>query len=111
MAQRSTTPSTSVARDGTAELHFGTGGVDDAEDGEIVWHEIVGHAMLTAAARASSVPSEGGAIHEGWGDYVAATISTTVRRGQTKFHADDRRVGRTSYSPGESRLSAGGWTG
>jgi len=53
---------------------MGSGGVDDAEDLEVVWHEY-GHAV-----QADQVPDFGwhahtGAIGEGFGDYLAVTMS------------------------------------
>ncbi len=55
----------------TGILHFGDGGVDDAEDAEVVIHEY-GHAVQD-----NQVPgfgpgdSEQGAIGEAWGDFLA----------------------------------------
>jgi hypothetical protein len=69
---------------GRGQLEFGLGGVDDGEDAEIVWHEY-GHATLDNQ-RPNISGLEGGAMHEGWGDYVAATLSTTVP-GDARFHA------------------------
>lgn len=57
-------------------LNFGTGGVDDAEDGEIVLHEY-GHSIQD-----NQVPNFGGgdegAMGEGFGDYLAAAFSQTL---------------------------------
>lgn len=78
-------------------LNFGDGGVDDAQDAEIIWHEY-GHALLDNMA-AISFGGESGAIHEGWGDYVAATLSTTVP-GDSRFHAAIGEWDATSYNPG-----------
>jgi hypothetical protein len=69
---------------GTGRLDFGLGGVDDGEDAEIVWHEY-GHATLDNQ-RPAIFGHEGGSIHEGWGDFLAATLSTTVP-GDSRFHA------------------------
>ncbi len=68
---------------GTGILNFGDGGVDDSQDAEIVWHEY-GHAVLDNQAQIS-FNGESGAIHEGWGDYLAATMSTTVP-GDSRFY-------------------------
>ena len=58
------------------ELRFGKGGVDDAEDGEVILHEY-GHA-LHAAQNFNFAPEENGAISEGFGDYWAVTVSDVV---------------------------------
>jgi hypothetical protein len=79
---------------GTGRLEFGMGGVDDGEDGEIVWHEY-GHATLDNQ-RPAITGIEGGAIHEGFGDYLAATLSTTVP-GDARFHALVGEWDATSY--------------
>lgn len=55
---------------------LGAGGVDDAEDADIIWHEY-GHAIQT-----DQVPGgQGGAVGEGFGDYWAATMSQPVNGG------------------------------
>lgn len=57
-------------------LSFGTGGVDDAEDPDVIWHEY-GHAMQYIFA-----PGWGGgetaALGEGYADYWAASHSRTA---------------------------------
>ena len=58
-------------------LRFGKGGVDDAEDAEVILHEY-GHAMLDSQSTpfgAFGASPEAGAIHEGFGDYWAVTVS------------------------------------
>lgn len=61
-------------------MRFGKGGVDDAEDAEVILHEY-GHAMMDSMM----VPFgnfgyslEAGAIGEGFGDYWAATVSAVI---------------------------------
>ena len=60
-------------------LRFGKGGVDDAEDAEVILHEY-GHAMqdsqVTPFGFGTSV--EAGSIGEGFGDYWAVTVSNIV---------------------------------
>jgi hypothetical protein len=58
------------------ELRFGKGGVDDAEDAEVILHEY-GHA-LHAAQNFNFDPEENGAISEGFGDYWAVTVADVV---------------------------------
>ena len=54
----------------TRQLTFGTGGVDDAEDADVIVHEY-GHAI-----QESQIPNfEGGAVGEGFGDYLAAALA------------------------------------
>ncbi len=60
----------------SGRLNFGTGGVDDAEDGDIVTHEY-GHSIQD-----NQVPGFGGgdegAMGEGFGDYLAASFSLAL---------------------------------
>lgn len=52
----------------------GTGGVDDSEDPEVVWHE-AGHATQDAQVPGFGVGNEAGAIGEAYGDYIAVALS------------------------------------
>jgi hypothetical protein len=60
-------------------LRFGKGGVDDAEDAEVILHEY-GHAIQDS----QMVPfgfggsEEAGAIGEGFGDYFAVTVTNMI---------------------------------
>jgi hypothetical protein len=58
------------------ELRFGKGGVDDAEDAEVILHEY-GHA-IHFSQNFSFASEEAGAISEGFGDYWAAEMSSIV---------------------------------
>jgi hypothetical protein len=58
------------------ELRFGKGGVDDAEDAEVILHEY-GHA-IHVGQNFSFASEQAGAISEGFGDYWAATVSHVV---------------------------------
>jgi hypothetical protein len=58
------------------EIRFGKGGVDDAEDAEVILHEY-GHA-LHFAQNFSFASEEAGAISEGFADYWAVTVSDVV---------------------------------
>jgi hypothetical protein len=53
-------------------LWFGTGDVDDAEDGEVVFHEF-GHALQDAICPDFGQSQEAAAMGEGFGDYFAAS--------------------------------------
>ena len=54
-------------------IQTGTGGVDDAEDPEVVWHED-GHATQDAQVPGFGQTEQAGAIGEGFGDYMAVTM-------------------------------------
>jgi hypothetical protein len=60
------------------ELRFGKGGVDDAEDAEVILHEY-GHAIHESQGF-SFASEQAGAISEGFGDYWAVTVSDVVDR-------------------------------
>jgi Zn-dependent metalloprotease len=53
---------------------MGAGGVDDAEDPEVTWHE-AGHATQDDQVPGFGGGGEAGAIGEGFGDYIAVTMS------------------------------------
>jgi Zn-dependent metalloprotease len=55
-------------------IQTGTGGVDDGEDPEVVWHE-AGHATQDDQVPGFGRGNEAGAIGEGYGDYIAVTLS------------------------------------
>jgi hypothetical protein len=57
----------------TKSLTFGTGGVDDAEDAEIILHEY-GHAIQDDQVNGFGAKPEGEAMGEGFGDYLAASF-------------------------------------
>jgi zinc metalloprotease ZmpB len=58
------------------ELRFGKGGVDDAEDAEVILHEY-GHA-IHFSQNFSFASEEAGAISEGFGDYLAADVTNII---------------------------------
>ena len=60
------------------ELRFGKGGVDDAEDAEVILHEY-GHAIHDSQ-NFSFASEQAGAISEGFGDYWAVTVSDVVAK-------------------------------
>ncbi|MEP6666919.1 MAG: M36 family metallopeptidase [Nocardioidaceae bacterium] len=55
-------------------ITLGTGGVDDAEDQEVIWHEY-GHAIQDDQVPGFGTTIEAGSIGEGFGDYIAVTMS------------------------------------
>lgn len=54
-------------------LEFGTGGVDDAQDPDIIYHEY-GHAIQDNQVPGFGDTIEGGAMGEGFGDYWASAL-------------------------------------
>jgi hypothetical protein len=54
-------------------LTFGTGDIDDAEDGETILHEF-GHALQDAIVPDFGQSAEAAAMGEGFGDYLAASF-------------------------------------
>ena len=63
-------------------ITFGTGGVDDAEDNEVIWHEY-GHAIQDDQIPGFADDAdalEAGSIGEGFGDYWAFTMSQATSR-------------------------------
>lgn len=58
---------------GKRDLTFGDGGVDDAEDADVIIHEY-GHAMQDAIVRRFGLTNEGRAMGEGFGDYLAGSF-------------------------------------
>lgn len=61
--------------DKKAEIRFGKGGVDDAEDAEVIVHEY-GHAVHNAQVPGFGTSEEAGSIGEAWGDYLAASVGS-----------------------------------
>ncbi|TCO62726.1 M36 family metallopeptidase [Actinocrispum wychmicini] len=60
------------------QITFGTGGVDDAEDSEVIWHEY-GHAIQDAQVPGFGSSTEAGSIGEGFGDWWAMQMSSVVQ--------------------------------
>ncbi|MBS0151214.1 MAG: M36 family metallopeptidase [Nitrospira sp.] len=55
------------------DITFGTGGVDDAEDAEMIWHEY-GHSIQDYLVDGFGTTAESGAMGEGFGDYWSGTL-------------------------------------
>jgi hypothetical protein len=58
---------------------FGAGGVDDAEDAEVVLHEY-GHAVQDAQVKGWGSTAEGGAMGEGFGDFQSGNYFARTNR-------------------------------
>lgn len=61
---------------------LGAGGVDDGEDAEVILHEY-GHAMQDAQVPGWGSTAEGGAMGEGFGDFVTANYFARTSKGAT----------------------------
>ncbi|MEM8488015.1 MAG: T9SS type A sorting domain-containing protein [Bacteroidota bacterium] len=72
-------------------IAFGQGGVDDAEDAHVIWHEY-GHALLQGSAPGLLNSSEGQALHEGWADYWAASYARSLAENSTVPRDDWRSL-------------------
>ncbi len=70
------------------EIRFGKGGVDDAEDAEVIVHEY-GHAVHEAQVPGFGASAEAGAIGEAFGDYLAVAVGA----------AADAKYGWTARTP------------
>ncbi|MCS6803910.1 MAG: M36 family metallopeptidase [Acidobacteriota bacterium] len=83
---------------GRGRLTFGSGGVDDAEDAEIIWHEY-GHAILDHQVPNMNQNFDG--MGEGWADYWACT--NAARHPSADHAVYDPAEGEwdaVSYNPG-----------
>ncbi|MCS7073480.1 MAG: T9SS type A sorting domain-containing protein [Bacteroidia bacterium] len=63
--------------DTNSYLSFGTGGIDDAEDADVIIHEY-GHALSDIASPGTLLGTERRALDEGIGDYFAASYSRKI---------------------------------
>jgi hypothetical protein len=68
---------------GEKSLRFGTGFVDDAEDGETILHEF-GHAVQDAICPDFGQSTEAAAMGEGFGDYFAASFFAARKIGRAR---------------------------
>ena len=98
----------------TKSLYFGTGGVDDAEDSDVVLHEY-GHAIQDNQVPGFGSGDEQGAMGEGFGDFFAAMI--TLEKGDPAYQAARRYCvadwDAVSYNPVDPANPGGGclrWT-
>lgn len=58
------------------EAYFGSGGVDDAEDADVIVHEYA-HAILDNQVPEFGFGGDAGAIGEGFGDYLSSALAAT----------------------------------
>jgi hypothetical protein len=64
----------------TKNITYGTGGVDDAEDAEVIWHEY-GHSILDNQVPGYGTWLEADSIGEGFGDYLAGSLGAQLSGG------------------------------
>ncbi|MEO7860418.1 MAG: M36 family metallopeptidase [Nitrospirales bacterium] len=64
----------------TKNITYGTGGVDDAEDAEVIWHEY-GHSILDNQVPGYGTSLEADSIGEGFGDYLAGSLGAQFSGG------------------------------
>jgi len=64
----------------TKDITFGLGGVDDAEDSEVIWHEY-GHSIQDDQVPGFGSTLEGGSMGEGFGDYWAGSVGAQLSGG------------------------------
>jgi hypothetical protein len=69
----------SFFRDDKTDITYGKGGVDDAEDAEVIVHEY-GHSVQNAQVPGFGTTPDSGAIGEGFSDYLAVEVSNWVTR-------------------------------
>jgi hypothetical protein len=69
----------SFFREDKTNITFGKGGVDDAEDAEVVVHEY-GHSVQDAQVPGFGTTPDAGAIGEGFSDYLAVEVANWVSR-------------------------------
>jgi subtilisin-like proprotein convertase family protein len=65
---------------GNLTITYGTGGVDDAEDGDVIVHEY-GHATQYDEVPGWGQQEEGGAMGEGFGDYLTVAVFHPISGG------------------------------
>jgi len=61
-------------------ITYGTGGVDDAEDAEVIWHEY-GHSIQDNQMPGFGTSLEAGSMGEGFGDYWAGSVGAQFSGG------------------------------
>jgi zinc metalloprotease ZmpB len=73
----------SFFRDDKANITLGKGGVDDAEDAEVIVHEY-GHSVQDGQVTGFGTTLESGAIGEGFGDYLSVAVTSWATGTPTK---------------------------
>ncbi len=81
----------------TRSMTLGTGGVDDGEDADVIAHEY-GHSLQDQASPGFGRSRQGATLGEGFGDYMAAAMSS-LTTGPSPFDACIFDWDGISYSP------------
>ena len=80
-------------------ITYGTGGVDDAEDAEVIWHEY-GHSIQDNQVPGFGTSLEAASIGEGFGDYWAGSVGAQLSGGfQDLCIADWDAISYSTTSP------------
>lgn len=61
-------------------ITLGSGGVDDGEDAEVIWHEM-GHAIHADQVPGWGTSQDARSMGEGFGDFIGASVSAVVAPG------------------------------
>ena len=86
---------------------FGTGDIDEAEDGETILHEF-GHALQDAIWPDFGQSQEAAAMGEGFGDYFAASFTAEKKIGRgTRIPRHRDELGRRPGPGGSGRACDG----
>jgi Zn-dependent metalloprotease len=93
-----TTADNSYYSPASKELTFGDGGVDDAEDAEIVWHEY-GHSTQDNQVPGWGRRGDSRSMGEAFGDYLGAAISERMDSFQTACVGDWDAVAYSRNNP------------
>lgn len=83
----------------TGDITMGTGGVDDAEDAHVIWHEY-GHAIQDNQVPGFGASHEAGSMGEGFGDYWALTTFAGLGPNAPAWDVYVATWDATSYAPG-----------
>jgi hypothetical protein len=78
-------------------ISYGTGGVDDAEDADVIVHEY-GHSVQDQAVHFFGIKLQGASMGEAWGDYLAAVMSALQTGGSPTFDPCMFEWDATSYT-------------
>lgn len=84
---------------GTGIITMGTGGVDDAEDAHVIWHEY-GHSIQDNQVPGFGASHEAGSMGEGFGDYWALTTFAGIGPQSPAWDVYFATWDATSYNPG-----------
>jgi Zn-dependent metalloprotease len=87
---------------GRQDITYGDGGVDDAEDADVIVHEY-GHALQDAIVPGFGQTHEGMAMGEGFCDYLAASFFCRYKRGDRKLRFAEWDATSISDEPGGLR--------